>query len=176
MATNKIVVDPSLKNLKPVDRVLSVAKKYVDAKYKEGRNNDTIFGKWFGLNNQPWCAMFVSYVFAEAGLTNLVKNAQTSKGFASCQYGMKWFAKHKQLVPVGKAQPGDIVFFQFDSDPNADHVGIVVSNDGKGKLVTYEGNTAKDGAGSQTNGDGVYKKIRSYSSVMAVARPAWPAK
>ena len=25
--------------------------------YTEGSNNDTTFGKWFGLNNQPWCAM-----------------------------------------------------------------------------------------------------------------------
>jgi len=36
-------------------KVLELAKKEVDAKYKEGNNNDTKFGKWYGNNNQPWC-------------------------------------------------------------------------------------------------------------------------
>lgn len=155
------------------DEVVAAAKKFVDEKYKEGENNDTIMGKWFGLNHQPWCAMFVSYCFNQAKVVDLVA-AQGKKGFASCAAGMRWFAKHKQLVPVGQAQAGDVVFFQFDADADPDHVGIVVSNDGKGTLITYEGNTCADGAkGSQANGDGAYKKKRPYAKVMAVARPAW---
>ena len=35
--------------------------------YTEGANNDTTFGKWFGLNNQPWCAMSASKMFFDAG-------------------------------------------------------------------------------------------------------------
>ena len=153
--------------------VLSKAKAYVDAKYKEGPNNDTVFGKWYGLNHQPWCAMFVSKCFAEAGVSNLIA-ASGKKGFAGCDAGYAWFAKKKQIVPVGQAQAGDIVFFNFDSNPHdTEHVGIVVSNDGKGNLVTYEGNTAGDKSGSQSNGDGVYKKKRPYKYVMGVARPKW---
>lgn len=154
-------------------KVLAAAKKIVDSNYREGENNDTIMGKWFGLNHQPWCAMFVSWCFKEAGLSNLVA-AQSPKGFASCNAGVKWFAKHGQLVPVGQAQPGDIVFFNFDADATtAEHVGIVYANDGKGKLTTFEGNTSGDVKGSQANGDGAFKKTRSYSLVMAVARPKW---
>ena len=63
--------------------VVATARKYVDQGYKEGPNNDTIFGKWYGLNNQPWCAMFVSKCFDEAGIANLVA-ASSKKGFASC--------------------------------------------------------------------------------------------
>ena len=74
-------------------------------------------------------------------------------------------------APVGKAQPGDIVFFQFDADAEADHVGICASNDGKKYLMVYEGNTSGDAKGSQSNGDGVYLKKRAYSLVMGVARP-----
>jgi hypothetical protein len=155
--------------------VLAVAKRYVDEKYKEGFNNDTIFGAWYGLNHEPWCAMFVSKVFSEAKCSKLVA-ASSSKGFASCQMGLNWFIKHRQVVPLAKAQAGDIVFYQFDNDPAADHVGIVVRNNKLRKtLVTYEGNTARDGAGSQSNGDGVYQKTRRYSDVMAVARPEWTA-
>lgn len=154
--------------------VLAVAKKFVDQAYKEGENNDTIMGKWFGLNHQPWCAMFVSYCFNEVGLVKLVA-AQGPKGFASCNAGVKWFAKNNQLVTPGAAQPGDIVFFNFDADAStAEHVGICyVNQPEKGQMVTFEGNTAGDNAGSQANGDGAYKKTRKYAKIMAVARPKW---
>lgn len=154
--------------------VVNAAMVYVDAGYQEKPNNDTIFGKWYGLNNQPWCAMFVSKCFDEADAIKLVA-ASGKKGFASCDAGLKWFAKNNQLVPVGDAQPGDVVFFQFDDDAQPDHVGIVVKNNTKLKrLVCAEGNTAGDAKGSQSNGDGVYLKKRSYSLVMGVARPKYP--
>lgn len=137
--------------------------------YKEGPNNDSMYGKWFGANNQPWCAMYVSWCFAQVGMTSKVA-AQTKKGFASCDAGLKWFTKNNKLVPVGQAQPGDIVFFQFDTDAQPDHVGIVASNDGK-NLMCFEGNTSSGAKGSQANGDGVYLRKRPYSLVMGVARP-----
>ena len=137
--------------------------------YQETGNNDTTFGKWYGLNNQPWCAMFISWCYAEAGLSASVA-AQTKKGFASCDAGLKWFAKNNKLVTVGNAQVGDIAFFQFDEDAQPDHVGIVVKNDGKKFIWCVEGNTAGDNKGSQANGDGVYLKKRAYYFVMAVAR------
>jgi len=138
--------------------------------YKEGVNNDTMYGKWYGLNNQPWCAMFVSWCFDQAGQAKLIA-ASTKKGFASCDAGLKWFAKNNKLVPTGQAQAGDIVFFQFDADAQPDHVGIVAKNDRKKYLWTYEGNTVGDSKGSQANGDGVYFKKRAYSLIMGVARP-----
>ena len=155
-------------------KVLAAAKKYADEKYTEGTNNDTVFGKRYGMNNQPWCAMFVSGCFDDAGLVHLVA-ASTKKGFASCDAGAQWFAKNKRIVPIGQAQAGDVVFFNFDKTPtDTEHVGIVISNDGK-NLITYEGNTSGDTKGSQANGDGVFKKKRAYSLVMSVARPDWDA-
>jgi cell wall-associated NlpC family hydrolase len=148
--------------------VVAIAKSQLG--YKEGANNDTMYGKWYGLNNQPWCAMFVSWCFDQAGQIKLVA-ASTKKGFASCDAGLKWFHKYDRTVPVGKAQAGDIAFFQFDNDAQADHVGIVVKNDGKKYLWCIEGNTAGDNSGSQSNGDGVYLKKRAYSLIMGVARP-----
>lgn len=148
--------------------VVDIAKSQLN--YRETGNNDTIYGKWFGLNNQPWCAMFVSWCYNQAGLVSKVA-AQTKKGFASCDAGLKWFTKKNKIVPVGQAQPGDLVFFQFDKDAQADHVGICASNDGKGFLMVYEGNTSADSKGSQSNGDGVFLKKRSYSLIMGVARP-----
>lgn len=153
--------------------VVATALREVESGYREGANNDTKYGKWFGLNNQPWCAIFVSWCFGQNSLSPLVA-AQSKKGFASCDTGLKWFAKKNQLIPVGDAQEGDLAFFQFDADAQPDHVGIVVKNNKKLKiLVVAEGNTAGDSGGSQSNGDGVYLKKRSYSLVMAVARPKY---
>lgn len=158
-------------------KVISVAKSFVDKDYKEGRNNDSLFGKWYGLNHQPWCAMFVSYCFNEAGLGKLVA-ASSPKGFASCTAGSNWFKKHDRLLPAKEAQPGDVIFMAFDGDlSDADHVGICYKVDHKKKLIyTYEGNTIDpSGRGSQVNGDGCYAKVRSYRNITGVGRPAYPA-
>lgn len=149
--------------------VIDIAKAQIG--YTELPVNNTHFGKWYGLNNQPWCAIFVSWVFNEAGLVDKVK-AQTKKGFASCTAGLAYFAKNNKLVPVGEAQEGDIAFFQFDADAEPDHVGIVEKNNKLMKqLICIEGNTSSGNKGSQSNGDGVYRRNRSYAIVMAVARP-----
>ena len=140
--------------------------------YTEGPNNDTTFGKWFGLNHQPWCAMSASNVFFEAGRILEVAPKTKPKGFASCDEWLKYLAKNGQLVPVGDAQADDIVFFQFDADAEPDHVGILKGHNKVLKqLYVYEGNTSDGKAGSQSNGDGYYLKKRGYGVVMAVARP-----
>jgi hypothetical protein len=139
--------------------------------YTEKNDNETKYGAWYGVNKQPWCAIFVSWCYDKAGLLDKV-TAQSKKGFASCDAGLKWFAKKGKIVPVGEAKEGDIVFFQFDNDAQPDHVGIVEKNMKRLKaLKTIEGNTSPNNKGSQSNGGGVYQKKRSYATVMAVVRP-----
>ena len=139
--------------------------------YTEKNDNETKYGAWYGVNGQPWCAIFVSWCYDKAGLVDKVA-AETKKGFASCDAGLKWFAKKGKIVPVGEAREGDIVFFQFDNDAQPDHVGIVEKNMKRLKaLKTIEGNTSPNNKGSQSNGGGVYQKKRSYAMVMAVVRP-----
>ena len=152
-----------------IEAVVNVARTQIGT--KEKGNNDTGYGRWYGMNNQPWCAMFVSWVYDQAGLSKKIA-ASTKKGFASCDIGLKWFAKQGKLVPVGQAQAGDLVFFQFDNDSQPDHIDIIEENKSKRKiLICIEGNTSSDNKGSQSNGGGVYRKKRPYSLVMAVARP-----
>ena len=138
--------------------------------YTEGANNDTTFGKWYGLNNQPWCAMSASKIYYDAGMITSV--AGKPRGYASCDEWLKYLTKNNQLVPLGQAQRGDIVFFQFDEDAMPDHVGIVKFHNKALKYIqVYEGNTSSGKTGSQSNGDGFYLKKRDYKTIMAVARP-----
>ena len=140
--------------------------------YVEGTNNDTVFGKWYKLNHQPWCAMSASKIFHEAGLIKAVAPKTKPKGFASCDQWLKHLAANGQLVPIGEAKRGDLVFYQFDDDKQPDHVGIVRSHNTKLKyLKVWEGNTSDNAKGSQSNGGGFYVKKRNYQTVMAIARP-----
>jgi len=151
-----------------IKKLMELCKASLD--YTEGPNNDTTFGKWYGLNNQPWCAMSASKMYFDAGGITAVAN--TKKGFASCDAWLKYLTKNNQLIPIGQAQAGDIVFFQFDDDAQPDHVGIVKWHNTTLKYVqVYEGNTSSGKAGSQSNGDGFYLKKRDYKTIMAIARP-----
>lgn len=40
--------------------------------YCEEDNNDTKYGIWYGVNNQPWCDIFVSWCAAQAKVQELI--------------------------------------------------------------------------------------------------------
>jgi cell wall-associated NlpC family hydrolase len=157
-----------------VEAALAVAKYYVDKKYVEGAKKNTIFGKYMGLNFAPWCASFVSYVFNMSGNGYVVKGAQTAKGYVGCTAGINGLKKKGfETVKLADAQPGDIIFFDWQNDNDPDHTGIVLKNNPAKKIVTcYEGNTSA-GTGSQSNGGGCYKRDRAYPLVHVVIRPVY---
>jgi hypothetical protein len=140
----------------------------------EGPNNENPYGSWYGVPNQPYCAMFVSWVFNQKGLSSLVE-AETSKGFSYCPAALAHFQKNGQVVGKYDGQPGDLVFFNFSGNGQAEHVGIIegASSDG---ITTIEANTSPDHAtGSQANGIGVFRRHRPYLGVMAIVRPKYPS-
>ena len=81
--------------------------------FVEGANNDNPYGIWYGMNNEPYCAMFVSWVFGQNNLSHLVA-AQTTKGFAYCPAGLAWFQQKSCVVNKYDGRPGDLVFFSFN--------------------------------------------------------------
>lgn len=133
----------------------------------------TIYGRWYakdhgsyyGTNGVPYCAMFVSWVFAQVGATC------AGLPEAYCPYILNK-AKSAGKVRSNKkdAQPGDVVLFDWGGDGVCDHVGIVEKNYGS-YIQTIEGNTSSGSSGSQSNGGGVYRRTRAWSSVKAVVRP-----
>ena len=141
--------------------------------YTETGNNHTIFGKWFGMDGAAWCAMFVSYCMNKAGAGALIKGAQTAKGAAQVSKFVAHAKKHKWAKIAPKdAQLGDIVIFDFPGGYETDHVGFIRKPSAKGSIFTIEGNTSS-GAGSQSNGGGVYPRTRSFSVVHSIWRPPY---
>lgn len=133
---------------------------------------------------QPWCALFVSWAWRQAGLELPdIGYGQGPGLFTYCPYAVTFARTHGQAVydrrtGVGweAIEPGDIVLFDWEQDGTSDHVGLVVSVDPGGVLRTVEGNTASDDRGDQSNGGGVYRKRRPRSSVICVWRPPVPTK
>ena len=136
--------------------------------------------KQTGQGNQgaSWCAVFVSWVFAINKASNLIP-AKNPHGFIYCpdleNYAIK---NHLIISDKTKAQPGDIILFDWDGAGLADHVGIVEKNASNHFLQTIEGNTSGEGAlGSQKNGGGVYRRQRHIdATIRLIVRPNYPTK
>ncbi len=132
------------------------------------RNNESPFGKWYGLNFQPYCAMAVSMWSFDAGLP---VPASTSKGYAYTPSGAAWF---KQQGRWGtKPKIGAHVFFQF-SGPRIHHVGLVTGVNPDGSIDTIEANTSRGAAGSQRDGGGVWRRRRA-SGIVGYGYPNYSA-
>lgn len=108
--------------------------------YQEGPNNDTKYGKWYNLNYEPWCAMFVSWCANQAGIsTDIIPK------YCGCTAGMEWFIE-KELFQTRESEylpkAGDVVFFRNSGDKSgSSHTGIVYACDGI-KVYTIEGNAS----------------------------------
>jgi CHAP domain/Putative peptidoglycan binding domain len=151
--------------------IVTTAQKQVG--FYGGTTDANPYGEWYGIPDEPWCAMFVSWVFAQNNLSNLVA-AQTTKGFSYCPAGLAWFQQKKAVVDKYSGQPGDIVFFSWEGNGIADHVEIVVAASKDG-ITTIGGNTGPEHMtdASQYDGHGVYLRHRAYLYVLAVVRPAY---
>ena len=110
-----------------------------------------------------WCMCFVSMCFDMAGEIDAIGGFSFNTDVT----------KHRMnQVSIEDAQRGDVVLFDWDSDGITDHVGIVEANLGDGWLQTIEGNTSGSNAGSQSAGNGVWRRQRSWG-IDCVLRPNW---
>ena len=77
-------------------------------------------------------------------------------------------------VPSSEAKAGDIALYRFKSGPGEpEHGELVVGPLEDGKFNDVGGNTSNDADGSQTNGGGVFAKLRDPSLLTCIARPLY---
>ena len=135
--------------------ILGVARTQVG--YRETGNNNTKYGQWYGLNYNPWCAMFISWCARSAGVPGYVlKN--TALAYPSYEGFNVVHISGKDYTPL----PGDL-FFRYDQSQNEyTHVGLVYHVDGE-YFYSIEGNSHN---GDSENGNRVLclkHKIEDYS-------------
>ena len=143
-----------------VEAIIEVAKKEIGT-IEGPKDNETKYGKWSGVNFQPWCQSFVSWCAFTSGL-DAKKYPKTASTVAAADF----FKKNNRWADARNDDPtpGDWIFFDFPDDGvnRISHVGICIKNNGDGTIQVIEGNTSGTAKGDQRNGGMCVEKTRAY--------------
>jgi len=145
------------------DSITTVAAKEIGYSENPINSNRTKYGKWFGFDGVPWCAMFVSWCYDKAKFP--LGNIGFTKGFAGCQTGFNYFTKKGWIINADLAKSGDIVLFDWNNDGRHDHTGIFVRKIDEDTFEAIEGNTSLK---NQSNGGSVMRRHRQYSQAIFI--------
>ena len=122
--------------------------------YTENPGNDNIFGIWYGMNEQPYCAMAGTWAYVGVGSKAFVRGSR----YAYCPYVVQDArAGRYGLSVTHDPRRGDPVLYDWDGGV-ADHFGMFDKwmDKSKGYFRALEANTSPDDSGSQSNGGGVF--------------------
>lgn len=142
-------------------KALVEAKKYIGRKESPAGSNHTWLDSWWGFGGFPWCAVFVSYCYSNAGS----KTFQAGKYSTYCPYLVADTKAGRYGLSITKdPQPGDIVLYDWQGDGVSDHVGIFEAwlPNSRTQFTAIEGNTA---IGNDSNGGEVMRRTRMTSDV-----------
>jgi hypothetical protein len=173
------------------ERLAAIARKPLRAKLRKrysrtgGKEAVAIARKYVGVTEQPagsnwgptvskfilytgytfpvyWCGCFVAWCVGNAGakIPTLIRLGYTGYITADANANTNGLT----AVSFDNARPGDIVVYSFD------HIGLVERVEGD-TLYAIEGNTSPGESGSQSNGGGVFRRVRRRSDVVTIARP-----
>jgi hypothetical protein len=116
------------------------------------------FGQWYGMNGVPWCAIFVTWCFANGGSKSFARRSR----WAYVPYVLNDAHAARNGLTVAKTpEAGDLVLYDWDSDGVCDHIGIVEK---PSPLVTIEGNTSPT---DNSNGGQVMRRTDRAASDIA---------
>jgi cell wall-associated NlpC family hydrolase len=109
--------------------------------------------------------MFITYCFVQAGS----KAFKRGEKWAYCPFAVDDARAQKgtSIVALGQERSGDIVFFSWKRDGVANHVGMLISVNKNGTILTLEGNT---GTGNDSDGGEVQVRTRDVADVLCYVR------
>lgn len=151
-------------------QVLKVARSQIGVKESPtGSNkvkyNNEYYGRVVSGDNYDWCAVFVWWVFKEAGCSELFYGGKKS---AYCPSIADYYIAKGQTVGKSEGKAGDIVLFDFNDNGTSDHIGFIEEKNPDGTYTTIEGNTGGNGQ--------VMRKTRYKSDINHICRPKYDGK
>lgn len=148
------------------EKILEIARSQIGTRESPANSDNVKYNTaYYGREvsgKYPWCAVFVWWVFREAGAPELYY------GGGETAYCPTLMSFHKKQA-VTDYRPGDIVFFNFSGRSSAGHVGICESWDGT-YITTIDGNT---GSASEDNGGAVLRRRRHKKFIVGAYRPEY---
>lgn len=158
----EIILQQSRKNI-PVS-VVDVYLSQIGVREKTGHNDGKDIEKYLrsvGLGKgYAWCAAYVRWCFDSAGVRTTINGAAAS---AHNSKDLVWFHKTQLKIP----QPGDVFTLWYNALNRIGHTGFYHRTINSTVYESVEGNTNE--AGSR-EGDGVYKKYRSFNATYSISR------
>ena len=148
--------------------IIKIAVNEIGVKESPANSNKQKYGEEYGANGVAWCCQFVWWVFKHSGAEALFYGGKKT---AYCPTLMNYYKNQGQFV-TKNYKPGDIIFFDFNNNKSADHVGIVEKVSGS-TVYTIEGNTA---VGNDSNGGEVMRRERSTKYILGAGRPAYESE
>ncbi len=146
-----------------VSEILTIARQELGSTESPAGSNRTKYGKWMGLDGQPWCMSFVQWCFDQAGVELPVRTGSCGALMRAAQASGCWV--------VRDFQPGDVVIYDFSGrQRTTQHCGIVEAPMPDFGVQAIEGNTSP-GGGSQDNGGMVCRKSRATKYIIGAVRP-----
>ena len=142
-------------------KALDAAEKYIGVKESPAGSNHTKFGVWYGVDLQPWCAIFATYCYEvdAGGSPSFVRG----NNYAYVPYIVQDARNNRNGLHVTSAPiSGDLVCFDWGRDGTYDHVGMFdywIDGPG-GSFSSVEGNTS---VGNNSNGGEVMRRTRRIS-------------
>lgn len=116
-------------------RIVTIALMQVG--FKEGKNNDNPFGKFFNLNNASWCSFFVHWALVKAGA---VKKEDLKYSFGSARKTFANILPHTLTKNPEEFNVGDLIIWGKINSWQG-HIGLIIANDIDNKTIyTVEGN------------------------------------
>lgn len=149
---------------------LQQARFYIGVTESPANSNRTEFGEWYGMDGQPWCAMFVAYCDQHGEH----KSPSFARGqrYSYVPYLVNDAEDHNYgLAVTTNPKPGDIVAYDWDGSVY-DHVGIFEGwTGGASQFTAIEGNTSID---SDSDGGQVMRRTRTAGPGVMFIRASEP--
>jgi hypothetical protein len=143
---------------------LNRARSQIGVTESPAESNNQKYGEWYGVNYQPWCAIFCTWCY-EYGAADLGKDSPSFvKGsrYAYCPYVVgDARANRYGLRTTDDPVPGDLVVYDWETtgDGIYDHIGIFERWTTAGSTFdAIEGNTSTS---NNSNGGQVMRRNRN---------------
>lgn len=150
------------------ERILAIARgelgvKEAPAGSNRVKYNTDYYGREVSGKGYPWCCVFIWWLFQKAQAKDLFF------GGGRTAYCPALLDHHKEQRVNGQYKPGDVVFFDFNGNGTADHVGLCECWDGT-CITTIDGNT---GEANEDNGGAVMRRTRNKRYIVGAYRPEY---
>lgn len=147
------------------ERLLALARGELGVTESPRDSNQVKYNDAYGGGAKAWCCVFLWWLFDRAGASALFY------GGGRTAYAPTLLAYHKKAgqAVTGDYEPGDVIFFDFNGNGMADHVGLCEGWDGD-RITTIDGNT---GEGDEANGGAVLRRTRDKKYICGAYRPAY---